>query len=44
MKAIPVDNLLFYPPDKFLDNSLVFSQRFKSDIIFSTTFGISELF
>ena len=41
IKTVPVDNLLFYPPDKILDNSIVISLRFNQ---ISTSFGTSELF
>lgn len=48
INAMPTDNLLFYPPDKFLDNSLVFSVRSKSSIIFFTysarSLGLTPLF
>ena len=33
---MPTDNLLFCPPDKFLDKSLAFSSKSKSLTIYST--------
>jgi len=37
MNAIPVDNLLLYPPDRLLLSSLVFSFKLRSAIIFDTS-------
>jgi len=42
IKAIPVDKRRLYPPDKFFANSFVFSLKFKSDIILSTSSFINS--
>ncbi len=40
MKAMPVESLLLWPPERFLLNSLVFSFKFRSAIIFNTSTSI----